>query len=290
MIPSIVGRQARSRTLSAVARCVWLATLPATVPVMRRVEGISRGEKGEYRLKPVGCFSHRILLPSCEQAALRSTKVRKGWAGGQHRHAHWSRSVAARKMTSTDHACSLLTMTHRASSIDGSRAVHLSKKRQLRMIFASVDTAAECDLAAASSETFLSPSFSRPPLPPSSFWLIRSSMYLSSSSESASPASASRTSAAAAATSFSARGGELARSSLHLRVPAEGEVPGNYPEYFPGLMNVLIHLLRACLSETQGIRCTFPHGLRDQNRDSHHRKKTRAFPKLKSYFQARFAP
>lgn len=161
--------------------------------------------------------------------------VRKGWMRDQHQNEHWSRFCAPspNKWAAMITPIPFLATTYRASSIDGSRALHLSRKRQLRMMFASVDAAADCALAAASSEAFLSLSLSCPPLPPSSFWRIRllflcSSRHLSSSRESASPASASRTSAAAAATSFNARGGELARSSLHLRVSAEEKGVGKH--------------------------------------------------------------
>lgn len=58
----------------------------------------------------------------------------------------------AEQRASTDDT--FVYLTHRASSIDGSRAVHLSRKRQLRMMFASVDAAADCALAAVFSEAF----------------------------------------------------------------------------------------------------------------------------------------
>lgn len=111
--------------------------------------------------------------------------------------------------------------THRARSIEGRRVECLRRRRQLRTMFASVSAVGCRPVAAVFSRVSALP-WSFRPAPPPSFWWSRlseekfKSGCLSPSSESASPASTSRTSAAAEAISFSARGGELARSSLHL--------------------------------------------------------------------------
>lgn len=55
MTLTFVGRQVRSRSMSAVDRCTWLAALPVTVPRMRRAERI-------FSVEEKGCVKPQKIL------------------------------------------------------------------------------------------------------------------------------------------------------------------------------------------------------------------------------------